>query len=359
MFVTDKDCIVSMKQRLICLFSLYFLVLAVSCTQVLVVIVKGSNGDTAELTEVININVNSTTADVYTIRMIISQNTSLIHFPSGVNMAVQDLKNVNLIGLTFSTAQSLLFYEFSNTDASTAKAIADSMKSSEEFGFVTSFTWNSTVTAGNNVNVTYTGLGKGNLTQYTELLMSRCLSPGLGGFSLTFLPMSPSPEAFTGINAYKNSGGLDWTYAMLAGDSAKIPIGSGNHTIDILGLLNMNSLAPSPYANMVEGYQSLIVLTIFSLSNETVSYVDCKPPGLVEDFSEGPGWMLNPYSTADTLMAYFFFGSDPTPVIQLKLIFGGTVVPEFTMLVPLVILMLATTIVLVAKRRLLRTQGIA
>ncbi|MDI6904080.1 MAG: hypothetical protein QMD13_01100 [Candidatus Bathyarchaeia archaeon] len=184
--------------------------------------------------------------------------------------------------------QSLLVYEFNNTDAADARAIADTLTLTINTAFQTTFTWNSTRTSDSIANVTYTGPGKANLTEYTEWLMPRCLASDLRGFSLTFLPMTRLGANLI-VTASKDSGGFEWGYMMMTTHLTWIPVGSNSHKIDILDLLNVDSLEPSPYALTPEGTYSSMVMLIIS-SNETVLYAGCEP-GLINPPTQFRGWM--------------------------------------------------------------------
>lgn len=323
--------------------------LVISCNQVF--IVKASYGFDLGLTETASVSVNCTTAQVSTMSMVMSYNTSLVHSPSGVDMGRTELMNATGISLIFSTVQSFLIYLFNNTNLATARSFADAVKPSIQTAFGTSFTWSATGQNDSQVNVTYTGSGKANLTQYTEWLMSQCGgAPDLGGFSLTFLPMTHEPGAFSSVSAYKEVGGFDWAYSMMTGYVMSIPKGSGNHRIDILDLLDVDSLAPSPYANVEDTYTSNVMLTISS--NQTITYVSSEP-GLVSP-EQPRGWMSIPFTPPNTLIYYFSFADDPSPVSPLSLTFSGIVIPEFTTLLSVILLILTAIIAVVMRKRFLQ-----
>jgi hypothetical protein len=162
--------------------------------------------------------------------------------------------------------------------------------------------------------------------------------------------MSQAPHAVVVVSVMKDSGGFDWEYSMMVGYYTSITPGSGNHTIDVLYLLNVESLAPSSYASEVEiGYTSMVSLTIYS--NQTISYVSCQP-GLA-DFPGNRGWTYYQYEPT-SLVAYFGFGNDPSPVSPLTFTFSGLVVPEFTTLALLVMFALTAMISIIIKKRFLK-----
>jgi len=307
----------------------------------------------SELVENVSVIVNCTTAKIITSSMIISHNTSLMHFPSTVNMADSRFEKVTAVGLIFSPDQSFLVYSFNDTDATTSRSIADQITPTIKTAFQADFTFNTVGTRDSIIEVNYTGPGKSNMPQYTQWVMSECLAPDLEGFSLTFLPMAQEPGAFIIVTASKESGGFDWTYSMTTTYIMSIPTGSENHRIDVLDQLDVGSLAPSPYVSLEEGmYTSIVNLQI--LYEQAVSYVSSEP-GLGTPPSKG--WFLSPYNPPKTFMAYFYFGDDPSPVSVLTFTFSGIVIPEFTTLAIAAILLLSTMIVLFLKKRLLKMLG--
>jgi hypothetical protein len=300
--------------------------------------------------ENVAISVNCTTAQLHITSMVESSDASLVNFTSDVNMNDPNLENVTTISVIFSTDGCFLGYLFNNTDSADATAIANSITPSISTAFNTAFTYLSTGTFETFVNVTYTGPGKANLQSYTEWLITQCLASDLEGFSLTFLPMSQAPHAVVVVSAMKDSGGFDWTYSMMVGYYTSITLGSGNHTIDVLYLLNVASLAPSSYASEPEiGYSSMVTLSIYS--NQTISYVSCQP-GLA-DPPGTRGWTYYQYEPT-SLVADFGFGDDSSPVSPLTFTFSGLVVPEFTTLVLLAMFTLAAAILIIAKKRFLK-----
>jgi len=336
--------VMSMKLGRTSLLSLFLLMIAVCCTNVSVV--NAPDGFMPFLSESVDVSVDCTTARVDVRSMVMSTNISLVHFPREVNMSDSRLVNVSQIFLMFSTVESRLTYMFVDTDPATAESIANDITSSMmEIAFETDFTWFFTEPMPPVVFVNYNGSGKVNLAQYTEGLMPKCLAPGLGGFSLTFVPMAQEPNAFTTINAMRLVG-PDWIYQMGVEYSTTIPTGTGDHTINILDLLNVDSLAPSPYAYIEGGYQSVVRLTISS--DQTVSYVSCEP-GLAEPPNRG--WRYQPPEPDTYLEAIFTFENDPSAVSPLTFTFSGTVVPEFTTLTTITLLILVATAALIIKKR--------
>lgn len=334
-----------MKKKILTLLVLCSAILVINNTQVFTASAQVSS----EFMESINVSVNCTTADVYTYSMVMCGDTSLVHFPAGIDMNRVELESATATVLSFSTMQSFLIYVFNTTNLNTARSLADAVKPSIETGFDTSFTFSSIGTGEGYVNVTYTGPGKTSLPNYVGWLMQRCLASDMGGFSLTFVSMVNKINAVVFVNAYKQSGGFDWMYSMGTSYSTSIPTGTGNHKIDILDLLNVNSLAPSSYAYSEDMYTSMVMLTISS--NTPVSYVSCEPGLMSPQTGQLKGWVNTPIP-GTYFTAYFTFGDDSSPVNKLSYTFNGTVIPEFTALTLIVMFMLAAIIVLIAKRKL-------
>jgi len=305
--------------------------------------------------ELVEVIVNCTSAEVGVSSAVIG-NTTFVHFPPGIDMSRTELTNVILISVGFSRVGSGLFFLFdNNTDTTTATSLANSVKDSIETAFETSFTWLSTsLTEDNYVNVTYTGSGKSDLPSYLNSLMEKCLAPDLGSFTLTFIPMSNEASAYILVSTFKESEDFDWMYSMGVSYSTNIPVGAGEHKIDLLNLLNVESLTPSPQASSNGWVTSMVTLTI--VSNETVSYKSSEP-GLANPMAgQLRGWYVNPTipQPPAQLIAYFSFADDPTPVDKLSLTFAGLVLPEFNAATLLTMLMLVVSLIVIAKKKIFR-----
>ncbi len=307
--------------------------------------------DGSQLSENVVVVVNCTEASVSTVSTVTSSNASLVHFPSEVDLSNASLANVTTIAVTFSTAQSYLIYLFNDTDATTARSIADGFTPSISTAFSTSFSWFSTGTFDDSVNVTYTGPGQLDLALYVDELVSECLVSDLEGFSLTFVPMSDELGAYASVAALKDVGSFDWTCHMMTGYMTTIAVGSGNHLVDVLYLLDVDSLAPSNYAAEPEiGYSSLV--TVMISSDTPIGFVSSEPENVTDPTERG--WFLSPIPLPNTIQAWFNFGSDPSPQNPLTLTFSGTVVPELTMTTLLVLFLVSATVALIGRKRLLK-----
>jgi len=253
---------------------LLFFGLSFTCTRP--VDVRANGVPNIGLQEVVVAAVDCRNARANTTSIVMSRNATLVHFPSNINMSDSNVVNVTMLGLSFSTGQSLLMYLFNNTDTVTARSKADAMNSTVGTAFQTSFLWHSTGASGTQTNVTYVGPGKANISKYTEQLMPDCLISGIGGFAATFPHMTKKTTASIGVSAIKNSGGLNWLYSMTAMYQTSIAPGSGNHIIYLLDLLNVSSLAPSQYSRPDEPNETPTV-SLFITSDQTLTYVSCQP----------------------------------------------------------------------------------
>jgi hypothetical protein len=344
-----------MKKLTLILASLCVFALVLCKTETLIVGAPAPMDDI--LSEAITIGVDCIHANLTCLDMISSNNDTLIHFPSGVDMSNSQLENVTAIGLTFSTSASFLLFEFNNTDENTALATANSLVPSVATSFDTSFVMPSSGSSGTYVNVTYSGDGKNNLATYIDWLTPRCLKSDLAGFSSAFSAVGQEPNAIFSVLAEKESGGFLWTYMMMVGYSTPISTGTGSHTVDVLDALNVANLSPSPYAGEVTmtpfatmdtTYMSSITLTI--TASTAILFDSCQP-----DLSVGNsrGWTyLNIPSNMITAM--FTYSNDSSPVSQLSFTFTGTVLPELSTLSLIIVLMTASLIALVFKRRILK-----
>jgi len=306
-----------------------------------------------EFMEIAEISVNCTTAQVTVASGVISTNETLVHFPAEINMEAVELENVTQITLLVSTPGSILWFVFNNTEVAGAEKYANvTVETYFEQYFNLGFKYNSTEISDNIVTVTFTGLGATNLTDFTELLMLDCLASDLGGFSLTFIPITRETSACTQLIAQKESGNFEWRYSMGVMYNTIFPDGSGEHTVDVLDLLNVESLAPSKYALITVGFNQfyLSTVTLDIISNTTVGFVSCVPGQTTIPYTRG--WYINPSGPSPIqLQGSFLFGGDSTPVTVLSLTFSGTVIPEFTAPMCTAVLMLISVIAVAFKRR--------
>jgi len=307
----------------------------------------------SEFTEIVDIHVNCTTANVLVVCGVISNNTELVRFPAEITMNTTELLNATEVRVGVSKVGSFLWIVFNNTEVAGAEKYADAMvKTNFDPVFGLGLTYSSTSVEDTYVNVTFTGSAVSNLTEYTEWLMMECLASDLGGFSLTFVPITYEASACTLIGAQKESGGFDWTYGMGVMYSTTIPDGSDEHTVDVLDLLDVVSLAPSPYAAVSYGITSIYVSTVMTIiySNTTVNFVDCEPEQ-AQPPTRLRGWYIPPPTSPTQLQATFMFANDPSPVTALSLTFSGVIIPEFTMPMLMTFLTFATAFAVALRKR--------
>ena len=253
-------------------------------------------------------------------------NTNLVHFPSSVNvLALFDVGCTRLYTV-FGKKSSLLAFEFNNIGSSEAKARADQWAQIIETAFNTTFTWQYTNTSSTYVGVRYTNSGATNATIYLCLRQYINWSAGIGGFSTTIQGELTHFAEYTdynvGVGARKESskGPNSYDIGLTVSYTKKMATGMGSHTIDVLSLLGVTSLAPSPYAldNNTGIYSSTVFLTINS--STPVAFVSCEPSPL------NPSGIRGWYSTPSDWQ--FMFKNDNSSVSPLTFTFTGTIMPE-------------------------------
>lgn len=269
--------------------------------------------------ETVSILVECRTANLTVTSAVSSGDSGLVHFPSGIDMNAVDWENVTGVNVGFSRGFCFLTFSFENVDNNTARSIADGFKDDFERVFGVSYTYESTE-VDDNVTINYVASGVANLPQRTQWLIENCLAQNLGGFSMTFVPMTSELTAITILSATKPSGSFDWEYGMAIMYAKGMSPGTGIHTIDVLELLHVNSLEPSPYSDLSVAGGSVQIYG-------NVTFVDCEPAQTQEP--GGRGWYIMPFP-GGILWAMFGFGGNSTPFNELWLKFSGVVIPEFT-----------------------------
>ena len=289
--------------------------------------VAGSNSVLVEtdsvLMEMLMIFVDCNNASAETMITVISDNDTLTSFPSSVDLGAPHLDNATTVSAMSSPSLSILMYGFENISEGDAETNADIVTPSISSAFGVSFTHESTWTNDTTVYVNYTGPGQSDMTGFVNSMLSECIHEDVHGFTDAIPNLATkTPESSFGLTATKEVGN-DWLLGVIAMSNSTIPTGSNSHTIDVLELLDVSSLAPSPLSfNASEDYYTSLVWLTFDC-DPSVTFISCVPPELAGDLSER-GWV-------DMLFAYgFFFGNESSPVETLTLTFGGTVIPEFT-----------------------------
>ena len=252
-----------------------------------------------------------------------SSNSSLVGFPSNLNMNRSEFNYAQSITTTFSSNQLTLVYAFANTTEADSLSDANLTVSDFETAFNTSYAWQSSNSMyGYFFNETYTSPPKQNLTSYAQYIMAHCLAPDLAGFSSTFPYLIQKPNATLIVTATQGTLVSGWTYTVAVSYISPVQGGAGSHTIDLLNLLNVSSIKPSLYSN--QGEIMSVLLDIYS--GDSVSYVSSEPATSSSYMTRG--WVSQSY-IPQLITAFFNFGNDTSPVNQLSYTFAGVVVPEF------------------------------
>lgn len=349
------------RNKLLAEFS-EFLVLAVALAMVLFVADVpsiGADNGSSILEEVIEIDVSCDDATVLVRLTLLSRDGTLIHFPSTVDMSDPHLENCLSITVGATLYQTSLRYLFENVTSEDARAHADSVTPSISTAFGVSFSWS--YTQGESpapIDVNYAANAYPNITSFAEWLVSTGIIPDVKGFS----------EAIPSLIAKKRESGYPMSIWLMADKSYAsggnwggyietppslvdyIPTGSDSHTIDVLDILGVPLLAPSPYSYDAGTYKWSIIERLTISSSNPTSFVSCEP-SLAQTPGE-KGWTYTTYDPYPGIVAQFSFGSNSTPVTGLSFTFGGTVIPEFTLPSLILILMLVASGIFILKKRL-------
>jgi hypothetical protein len=275
--------------------------------------------------------------------------TSPVHTPSGVNVTNMNQSDVKDVTLTFSTSNSTIVVWALNTNA--ARTIGDAWGTMLSTGFQTSFVYD----YGPIYDfVNYKAAGKSNLAQYMQSLLSWCSVADLNGFSSTLVQIAGKPGAYITVEITPSSNN-DWSFKIKSVYDTTMPTGSGAHTIDVLSLLGVTSLAPSAYSGY---YDSTYLATVYLasvdvsiISSQTVGYASSQPAGL-STVEPSPG-VLAPRGWHDYGGAGpdFEFENDSSAANQLSYTFNGSVVPEFSPSAIVSLFMVISMAAILATRR--------
>ena len=305
--------------------------------------------ESMEYMEYILISVNCTDASLTLMCQLISENETLIHYPSEVNIEDPHLTECLSIIAMFNTTGSLLAFSFNGTNTVTAKNNADAMKPSIDTAFGLTFTYlNTTAFAGPPpyVVVAYTAGGVGDIASFTGTLKADCLASDIGGFSNVLETLvAQSADLTVTLLAYNMT--EKWAYTLMTMYETTIPTGLDSHTTDVLDLLGAGALEPSPYAE-VEGVYLYSGVQVVVNCDTDVTFVSCVPDETTTPFTRG--WYVSSYEPT-TLYGGFYFGSDPTLVEALNFTFGGQVIPEFSIFTFLFTLSAIGSAILLLKKR--------
>jgi hypothetical protein len=267
----------------------------------------------------------------------------MVHFPSEVDMFDPGLEKCLSIVASFNHTKSKLTYAFNETSTEDARTQADALIPSMNSAFGLTFDWEDTRMEYTYVVVSYIASGIPDMVGFTEDLKSRCLKSDIEGFSNVFLNMvTHTPQSTVSLDAHGPIFLEDpkWTYHFSVKYTTSMPSGEDSHTIDVLDLLGISELEPSPYSysSYYEAYESsYLYCDIDSPWNAT--YISCEP---FEGDYGTKGWRISTYET--DLSTTFDFYDDPTPVDSLSLTFSGKVVPEFNFLTMMLVFLGATAL---------------
>jgi hypothetical protein len=278
-----------------------------------------------------------------------SANISLVHFPSPVDMNDTSLKNCTVVNVVFNTEKSILTFHFNDTSESNARTNADAMVPSMNAAFDVTFTHNSTVTYPmpyQYVVVIYTAEGKSDMSTFLTSLKTKCIGADAHGFSEVLPTLFTHADNKTVMLTATNASST-WYNMLTAEYSTAFPLGSGEHTVDILYYLGTGSLQPSEYAKMGIYYTSFVSLTVES--NDTVTFVSCQPDNVTMPIYLA-GWYVPEYGPANQISGTLYFGDSPNIGEVITFTFQGTVIPEFTALTSMLVIMLISAILLHLRR---------
>lgn len=315
-------------------------------------LVAGNSNPSVQVSESLTIMVFCDNASVSIVLGVSSDNYTLIHFPSSVDMNDSHLENAVEVWVISNPLLSILSYGFEGISEGEARTNADWVTSSISTAFGVSFTHDSTRTIGTEVHVNYTGPGQSNMANFANSMVSACVDADVDGFS-DAVPSLVAQTATSSLQlgADKESGDFEWTTTITLVFSSSIPTGTGSHIINVLDLLGVSSLAPSAYSFEGGVCESTVILIIYSTTSS--NFVSCEPPETTDPSQRG--WMHMQYGPTQ-LMAFFYFGDDPSSVAPLAFTFSGTVVPEFTPLTLMIILILTATCIIAFRRRTLQKK---
>lgn len=274
-------------------------------------------------------------------------NTSPLHTPSGVNVTSMNQNDLKDVTLTFSTSNSTLLVWAMNETAS--RTIGDAWATILSTGFQTSFVYDSS--SGGGIE-NYKAAGKSNLAQYVQSMLSWCSVADLNGFSPALVQIAGKPGAYVTVEIDPG-----WTFKIKGVYDTTMPTGSGDHTIDVLSLLGVTSLAPSTYSGYYDyTYLSTIYeasVDVFIISSQTVSYTSSQPTGL--STVEPPFGVLAPRGWQEyggaAVSPTFLFQNDSSATNQLSYTFNGTVIPEFPSSAIVLLFMVISMAAILATKR--------
>jgi hypothetical protein len=285
-----------------------------------------------------------------------SVDSTLVYYPSPVDLADAHLKNCTSIVTTFNGSSSILIFTFNDTAGTEAENNAAAIVPSMETAFGITFTYDSTIVIYvpyPYVMVTYIGDSISDMAMFLASLQTSCVQSDVEGFSEVLSTFFTHAETATIVIDAAN-GTSQWLTMLTAEYQTSFPDGSVEHTIDVLYYLGNESrpLQPSEYAKMLSYYLwSYVDITIYS--SNTVSFATCQPD---EADITDPGWYITERGPGDTVSGILYFSDDASIGNIVTFTFGGIVLPEPVTLASLVFIVFLTTALVYLRRRHSRTE---
>ena len=300
--------------------------------------------------EDISIDLDCTTGTLDVKCTIGSLDSEYVSFPSEVNMYDSRLQKCLDIFATFNETSSSLLYRFNETTTEEATTYANAITPSMNSAFDLTFDRQDTQLDSYRdlppaMLVSYIAPSIPDMAGFTSNLKPKCLKPDIRGFSdILVSTVTESSQSTVELQARRT--GFVWLYNFIVGYTIDMSPGEDPHIIDVLDLLGVSDLAPSPYSfNSYWGSYADTSLDININSPWNITYISCEPS---EATVTGKGWWI--YPDENNLGTSFDFYDDPTPVDSLSITFGGKVVPEFTSFIMILVFIGLTALILVLKR---------
>lgn len=302
------------------------------------------------IVETITASLDCDTATFSMACTIASENISLVHFPSPVNMNDAHLEFCSSISAIFTVDTSVLTFVFNETSESDARTNADAMIPLVNTAFSLTFTHNSTISyyvPYQYVVVTYVAEGKSDMQTFLTNLKTGCIDSSVDGFSDVLPTIFTHAESETILLTATNTSST-WYNMLMAEYDTTFPQGSGEHTVNILYYLGTSSLRPSEYANVSGYYFSPVALTINSSSS--ITFVNCQPNEVSMPYYS-TGWWVPNHGPANQITGTMYFGNNPNIGELVTFTFQGPVIPEFTTLTTILAITLMSTTLLLLRRQ--------
>ncbi len=301
------------------------------------------------LSETISVQIDCETAKVYISCALLSGNFSILCFPEDFDLTDSNLANAISVVLSASEKGAGLVFIYTGISSSEAKSRADAMIPQANAAFDLTFSHFLTNTTGSMVQVHYVAEAPLNMKSYVGLLVSKCLAPGVEGFSEVIPKIAEYNNVTISLAVGRSMPSRPWeTVELSAGAIFDTSTGTGSHTFNILQLIGVNSLAPSPYAKVKPANYYFSIVHVSVDSSNPLS-LEAYQPSLQSTNPTKRGWIWN--EKPNSLDGTFYFGSDSSPVNNLSFTFNGTIVPEIGNSTLLVIMLTIITLLNLKNRK--------